>query len=319
VDLDLADEDWITGSFIVHNRPDSPGTTGYELGYQYDELDYDPLEDDPNTAPDESLDPQTVKWASAWLQIITRLPSDLELSLLGGLESDIREPDSASLDEGRWEVGLAADLQEDQVSAGVGHRYFGTTYRFDWTHTADDRSYWISYDETPSTTDYRDLRYLNPAAPSEPGAPPPPPDSGLEEPGRADVSIVKRFDAGTAWTRYRSRLAWSVFWEEQEDVPLASESGEQQEPDETSVGTALDFSWDVGVRTTASLGASFTRRDFGGGNDSDDELRASADLTHELGVRTSLGFGVGLQTRDSDGTADYDEYYARVELTRRFY
>jgi hypothetical protein len=300
-DLVVEDEDWVTGGFRLGDRPEAAGTAGYELAYQYDEIEYE-LSD-------------KVKWASAHLQLIGRLPSDLQVSLLGGLESDIREPDSASLDEGRWEIGLAADLADDQLSAGLGHRYFGTTYRFSWRREQDDRSYWASYDETPSTTDYRSLRDL--ATPGEPSGIPPPPDSGLEQPGTGDVSIVKRFDLGTAWTRYRSSLTWSVFWEDREDeVVLTPDTPDEPSADETALGTVIDFTWNIGVRTDGTLGASWTHRDFDTGED--DSYEVSAGLTHDVGVRTSVGFGLGWQTRDLGGTADYDEYWARVELTRRF-
>lgn len=303
--IDLEDEDWLSGSVLLGTRPEAVGRGGYELGYEYNELDYERSDE--------------VKWANARLRLMRSLASSVEAWVLGALESDlIDEPASGSLDEFWWELGANADLGEDQIAASFGHRYFGTTYRFKWNRERDDRAYWIAYDETPSTTDYRSLRILTPAAPAQPTPIPPPPDSGLEQPGRADVSIVKRFDAGTAWTRYRSRLAWSIYWEEREDeIVLTPQTDEETPVDETSYGTAIDFSWDVGIRTAASLTASWTRRDFGAGDD--DSYTISGDLTRELGVRTSLAIGMGWQTRDGGPTADYDEYWARVELTRRFY
>ena len=235
----------------MHTADDTLNTVSYDATYEYDKLDYDVSGD--------------AVVASAWLQLGYQINESFQVFGVAGLDSDFEQVNDPALTESRWELGFDSTFASDSFRASFGHRFFGTTYNLSWQHEAGDVTFGASYDESPSTTDLTTLREIPTTPPgTEPGTPPPP-DPGINRPGNPTRYIRKRADADVSWTMYRSTLTANVFWEDRQDQSIQTTTApDQLTPlnNENSYGANLDFRWELGSRTDASVGAGWNHRKF---------------------------------------------------------
>jgi hypothetical protein len=294
-------------------------TVTYDLAYEYDRLEYD-------------IAGETIV-QTAYLELGYRINDTYRLFAVGGFDNDFISTggDDESLDEPRWEAGVAAEFTEDLFRIAVGHRHFGATFALSWDHLEPNATYSLRYSEAPSTSDLAVLRQLPVTPPGEPVTPLP--GSDIERPGDPTRYILKRADAIASWLLYRTTVTLNAFWEDREDQVLITEeatSGTGLE-DERSYGLNLDLTWDIGSRSKVHVGAGWRDRminDFGEAgsgelpiSEEDQLYTLQAGIDYLLGLRTSLGFATGFRTRQgstADESGDYDEYWASVRLVRTF-
>ncbi len=311
--LDIQDIDTIDGAVYLRSLEDSRQPLRHELAYEYESVDYETSGD--------------LVQQSTWLRLGYQTSPAWQIFGLAGLDSDFEDPQDDSLDEGRWETGVAMATETARFEAAFGHRYFGSTWRVNAELAREDVSYRLSYDETPTTTDLTDYRELPLGVPGQ-ETPPLPPDSGLERAGSANLYLYKRADASVLRELYRSRATLGAFWERREDnKAIDPDSGLLENlDDEKAFGAYADLGWDIGSRTTANFNVTWESREYNNTIDDtvpgydDDIFYLRLGLDRELGLRTRAALYTGWSSRDRDGGAsgDYDEYWASVELVRTF-
>ncbi len=299
---------------VVRQQEEAVAQLDYELVWNFEQIDYDET-------------PQKVELQELYLQLGYRLLPELRLTVLGGLDSDFRDPSDSSLSEARWEVGFDLELADNVVSAGVGERFFGTSYRAAWTREVENRRFRLSYSELPTTTDLLSFRQI----PSgDPDADPLAPDAVIDRPGTVARFIRRRFDATFEWIGFKSSFQIQALWDEREDVtPGDPARPGSQTPDETSYGVGIEYRYSLGQRTTLTSNALWREREYAVADDiagltfrvEDDRLiRLFARLDYELGQRTSAGFQLRFDRREgtSEGLQDYDQFLVLLDLVRKF-
>ncbi len=311
--LDIQDIDTIDGAAYLRSQDESPRPLRYELAYEYESVDYETSGE--------------LVQQSTWLRLGYQTTPAWQVFGLVGLDSDFQDPEDDSLNEGRWETGVAMATETTMLEAAVGHRYFGTTWRMLGELVEEDVRYRLSYDETPTTTDLTELRRLPAGVPGQ-EQPPLPPGSQLGRTGSGNFYLYKRADASVLRELYRSRATLGLFWERREDnMAFDPDTAQVQNlDDETAWGVYTDLGWDIGALTTASLNAAWENREYNNTLDDtapafeDDNLYLRMGVARELGLRTSASLYTGWSSRDrKDGSsADYDEYWVSVELVRTF-
>jgi len=254
--------------------------------------------------------------------------SSVQLSGLVGLDSDLADPRQSSLTELRWEAGIDYSRPDGHVSASIGERYFGTVFRFSADKTLAKWTYKASYSETPGTSESLRLR----EAPKPPDDELPPPDSGLDTPGNAARFIHKRADGTIRWGGHASNWYWQVWWEERDNLADPREAGQPVGTatlEDQSVGTSINYGWEIGARTSTDFSVSWDQREFldlvlfgdepGEVKSNIDTFRFRASIRYALGMKTKLHSSI--QYRDSSGTSsfnEFDEFRVSVGLTRTF-
>ena len=244
-----------------------------------------------------------------------------------GMESDVEDRSSASLEDGIWRAGLRRDTARNSFEAFVGERSFGSSWgaRFQPQYGADSGDYLrIAYRETPRTNEELDATLEKPVTDGTgipPVTPPPPvvpPD--VVAPGTGQYYLSKRGDLVLARTFNRSALSANLFYEDTEtldqDTPADSDNTRQ-------TGLALLWSYQLGARTQASIDGYYANREFsrvGDPDDEDDIVRARAALTYLLGSRTSVSAFVGYEDRSGSDVAtnNYTENQVGLFLGRTF-
>lgn len=310
---EIQDIDTLDGAVYLRSIEESPRPLRYELAYQYQSVDYETSGD--------------VIQQSTYLRLAYQTAPTWQVFGLVGLDSDFEDLEDDSLNEGRWEAGVAMATEVARFEAALGHRYFGSTWRLNAEYTDDSVSYRLSYDEVPTTPDLTDYREIPVDVPGG-VTPPQPPDSELAGSGSATLYLYKRADASVSRTLYRSRASAGLFWERREDAKAFDQSANLVEnlDDEKSWGAYADLGWDVGSRTTLGFNVTWENREYNSTLDAsapgydDDLLYLRVGLDHELGLRTRAAFYTGWNSRSRDGGSsdDYDEYWASVELVRTF-
>ncbi len=319
-DDSIQDIDVISGRFSVHTDPKVERTLSYSLDYEYDRLDYD--------LSGEAL------VQTAYLRLAYNVNDALRVFGLAGFDNEIADAADTSFSEARWEVGVDTAMGAHSLQASIGHRYFGTTYSLSWDLVLPAASYRVSYSEQPSTSDLVTIREISTGGTQEDQSPPP--DSELGRPGDPTRFVYKRGDAVGTWTWPRSELSFGLFWEKRDDQVrlVADSSSGTSVNDEESYGAEVEFRWELGARSIASLGASWIDRQYNDFMDpscdpgsvvtcnvlspDDDQTALSAGIDYRIGIRTSVSLAVGYQERDGGPGDSYDEYSAAVRLERTF-
>jgi hypothetical protein len=312
------DLDTLEGRVSLRTAEDATARVSYDLGYEFDRLDYE--------------DTGEVEQQSASLRLGYRLTEGFQVFGAGRLESDFEDGNDSSLSEFGWEAGFTASSALTRLEASGGQRYFGTTWRLALSRTGEDSTYRISYSETPNTSD-RSLRQraLEQAGDGPVGEEP---DDGIDRFGSPRRFLQKRASATATWRLSRSSFSLRGFWDQREDQ--REFNAESPTPvdidDEESFGGSARFSINLGERTTAGLAAAWRRREVmrevtpGETESNDDDLTSlNLNVDYRLGERTSLGFSSSWQQRDgaaddtiATGSGEYDEFQASVRLARSF-
>lgn len=325
----IQDVDTIRGEFHFGSRGETGSPLTYLLVYGYSRYDYD-LQGPPS--PESEVEDQNV-----YLSTRYRLGTNFALLGLVGLDNDLSNPNSSRPNEGRWEAGFAATTGASKIEAAVGHRYFGTTYRFGWDLETDSRVMRLSYSETPGTSESFFLERK-----AQPGIPDnllddttisnEIPDTAIGRPGSVDRSVQKRADALVFFRTYRGTLAVRGWWEKREQFALAVIDPDLavNDGDERGFGLNTRWSWELGQRTIANVYAAWRRSELlrestvvgdGVTTSENDLYRVSFGIENELGQKTFVEFEVGYQDRNSSSTItsnEYNELTGFLALTREF-
>jgi len=315
------DVDAIYGRVALHSDPGlwrSP--LSYELAYEYHRYDY------------EISDEVVVQ--SAYLELGYEVSDTLMLVGLAGLDSDIEDIRSRSMDESRWEAGIRASTGSNRLVAMAGHRYFGTTYTLELENIQPNATYRVAYHETPVTTELSSLEQVGRLDMPEGWPEFVPPDSALSRPGSAVRYVSKRGDASIDWRASHTTMRLALFVESRRDQVMqgAGASVATALQGERSYGGSLGLTWEAGPRMTASLDGRWIHRSVNdlasctpGDGSGCEPQRYSDKLTnihlavdYRLGVRTTLSGAVGWLDRRGALLADYDEAYARLQLVYAF-
>ncbi len=303
-----------TARAVLKQSDQSVSPLSYELVWDFDQIDYQ------NTRND-------IEVQELYLQVGYRVLPALRLTATGGLDSNFEDPTNSSLSEPRWEAGFDSEFGDNLFSAGIGGRFFGTTYRVSWTRIFDNRQFKLAYNEQPATTDFIAFRQIPTGNPDDEPVPPP---SGIERPGSVSRFIRRRGDATFDWTGFKSSLQIIAVWENREDVtPLPAGSGFTLNPDEKSWGASMEYRYLLGNKTTMSANAAWRKREYavvdpGSGSfirlENDTIVRVLGRIDYVVGQRTNIGFQLRLDRRDgtTDGLQDYSQFLALVDLSRTF-
>lgn len=267
------------------------------------------------------------------LSLTLRQEVSYGFDLLGlvGLDSDFTDPQDSTMSEGRWEVGFETSSNKGQLLAMFGHRYFGNVLRLKAGRAVTDWYVSASYVEEPGTAESVFLREGAAEVPIEPdgGVAEPLPPTGIDQPGSALRFFRKRADGGLSWQGYKSLLSFSVWWDKRENLPTDDPTVVTPPGDDESLGSLLNYEWEVGARSTASFAGSWFKRKFSEPDPDDpaqqevfntiDYFRLSAGLSYQLGLKTSLGTTAGFIKSSGDVSEDnYKEFQVSIELLRTF-
>ncbi len=134
----LDDSDFV-GAQALLRSPEESGPFSWTAIYNNREVDYEISTD--------------VKFEEAYVQLGLDTSASVRLMGIFGYDSDVETDISAGgLDESRWEVGLRWQGGPSNVlEAYVGERFFGNTYRLNWTYTGRMLYLILDYDEGPTT------------------------------------------------------------------------------------------------------------------------------------------------------------------------
>lgn len=325
----IQDVDTIRGEFHFGSGVDTGTPLSYLFVYGFRQYDYD-LQG--ASSAESEVEDQNIYLSSRY-----RLGTGFALLGLVGLDNDLSKPNSSRPNEGRWEAGFAATAGESKFEAAVGHRYFGSTYRFIWDHETDSRIVRLSYAETPGTSESFFLdRKAQPGIPEElltgTTISNEIPETAIGRPGSIDRSVQKRAEALLFFRTYRATLAVRGWWEKREQFALAVLDPDltANDADERGFGLNARWSWELGQRTIANVYAAWRRTDLlrestiagdGVTTSENDLYRVSFGVENELGQKTFVEFEVGYLDRNSSlvvTSNDYNELMAYLALTRRF-
>ncbi len=259
----------------------------------------------------------------------------LEISGLFGMDSNFANAEDSSLAEPRWEVGVDLSGLNGQLSAAVGHRYFGQILRLNARRTVSSWFFSASYSEEPGTGEGIAIREIsNDEVPDDRL---PPPDAGIDEPGTAARFFRKRGDVQIGWEGHRSGVDLRAWQDRRINVPNnTTDPGAISTDGAKSIGAIASYWWQAGARTAFDCRISWTNRKFadvtlddtssgidGAKIDPTDNILTwgvSGTMRYELGEKTELNSNV----RWTDATSDlnisnnYTEFRASIEISRKF-
>jgi len=298
--------------FSLSSNLDSPRSLTYEIFYRYRNFDYD------DTGP--------AKFQQAFLELGFFVTPLFQLVGVVGLESDL-VANTGRLDEPYWEAGIRSWFGANRVEAFYGRRFFGPTYRLTWQRNMQVSTLRMTYVETQQTDETRaidDLAFdveegLDPAQ-GETLAP----DTTIDQPGSGARSLNKRFIADYRTSLYRTEIDVFSFWRRRKEITPITDPM-LGAPDflrvDESYGLGFKVSWAAGTKTTASVFANWTRREFDvrdvTGADANDLYQGNIRLDYNLGLFTEIRALVGYQ-KQSGGDTQYDELHAALRLKRYF-
>jgi len=300
----------LLGQASIRSSSAKPGDIGYELKYEFSQLDYQISGD--------------VEVQSLFLQLAYRVNETFELTGMVGLDSDFANLENSSLTESRWEVGLTRKLGKNDFAFSFGERFWGPTYYFEWNRQQGENAHLrIAYNETPSTANIVALQKV----PTGEGDGFDSPDSGLNRPGSARRFIRKRGDAGIDWSFIYTSFYIGLFWEQRDNIRAATDVASV--PDEDAYGVTASISRELGHKTVFSAAVSQTTRELVIDQsqqtgefmlDTDNLLQGSADINYELGTRTFAFLVVSYNDRKGTtvGLGNYSEFSVQLGLTRDF-
>lgn len=222
----------------------------------------------------------------------------------GGKESSWDNPFDPAMDDSFWDAGFAYS-PSDALSAefAAGERTFGSSWRGRLDYTFRRGSTSLSYDESPTTTDF-----------SRTGGTPSFPDTGniddfLDRPGSAERYISKRLNWDLSLEFRRTGFTLSVFDEDRADRFLADGT---RVDDQSQTGVRANFTWQAGVRTDFSVFGSLVDQETGADNKSE-FANAGLNVTYGLGTRSDISLAYNYSEQQPRGQSSSSrDYVANV-------
>ncbi|MGH8124563.1 MAG: TIGR03016 family PEP-CTERM system-associated outer membrane protein [Rhodanobacteraceae bacterium] len=212
-------------------------TWGWNLNYSQQQLE-------PGSGPG-------IQFASAELGVSRQVSPDTRLLADGGKENNYL-PDGTvdHLGANFWDVGFEWANTLDSLRLLVGHRFYGRSAQFSWTHTAALLTTILSYEERPTDLNQQLLG-------QNPGQLVTSPILGIRQfPSLAErrVYLMKRATASVAYTMPHGRLNLTLY-NESRDYFL---SGDREKV------AAADLSWlfEIGPFTTLTPTVGWQRYQF---------------------------------------------------------
>lgn len=274
--------------FAVESRPED-ALIGWLVGYDRDHISYE-------IAPDAIFET-----ARAGLEY--RATDTFTLLANGGLETDpLTDLENGNLDEEFYEGGVRLTPgPRTLIEAAVGHRFFGTSYRFLARYDGPALELQASYDESPDTDAQEQLQVPFQAEVPFQVEPDPPVGTGPILRATPDVFLAERFNARLRWNRSRTEFGVDAFYETRDYVT--------DQPDDENAGINTEFRWRFGVRTTLRISADFERVVFEVDEREDDFFIGGVALERRVGQRTTAELAYQRSSRTTnDPTAAGIEY-----------
>lgn len=303
--------------------PDKAHGLTWAVHHEYEKYDYD-------------FSPSAERQL-AELSLILEMDGGWAPFVSGGMESDIHDRTSASLEDGIWRAGLRRKTERTFFEAYAGERSFGSSWGASFQRQYTARSgdiLRLSYSETPRTNEDLSGTLSQPVAPAagtqpdgtaSPEPPAPviptpvvPPDAN--GPGTGRYYLDKRAEFLLAKAFSRNSVSLNVFYSDEETL----DQGPAQDSDDTrQAGASLVWVYNIGVRTRSTVDGYYARRRFSrvlGPEDSDDLVRTRLTLTYQLGARTDINGWVAREERSGSdiGTNNYTENQVGLAIGRTF-
>lgn len=246
-----------------------------------------------------------------------RFSPKFELLGIAGYEKyDTETDDQSSTPDGfGWEVGFAWDPRpRDHVEVGVGRRFFGATYRFQWLHLASRYSTVINYRDTVESD--ATLLTGNALTGDTSGTQSQASSGGANDTASSnfrstDEIFVRRYlDTSITyrWSKVSADLA--PYFERREYEFSGTDK---------YYGVTTGARWRFKPRTSLVLTLFWSREKYRDSDNEDDIKQARIGLDHSLGPRTAGSLEYSYTKQDSnDIGSGYTENAVTVSLTRVF-
>lgn len=287
---DIPATDSNTWSFLLARQPQY-GPLTYELFYVDQEL---------NQHRGEDL---SFKRARVGLQY--HVSTRTALLADAGKENNFR-PDGTIDELGAtfWDVGASVNTEEDTFKALFGHRFFGTSYDFEWHHDGADFHTDMSYREEP--TNYN--RLLLGRQPTT-LVTAPLPYAKLPSLRNRRLFILKRAAVGMAFDLSDSQIRVRLYDEHRDYIQL----------DETDhvLGGRFEWQFALGIRDALVPAYSYRRYEFRDGQ-IDYYYRSEIQWRHQLSRSLRLRLALRNERRNSQLGKSYRVNTAVLELTKYF-
>lgn len=221
--------------------------------------------------------------------------------------------DSEEPQDRYWTVGAVwSPSSQTTLTASGGRRYFGRTWKLDWSHQARRHSWQLAYDENLTTRRQLQLEQRDLLAFDQNGIPiiDPVTQDQLVLPANVLVSTDEVFlnrRANFQWTMAHRKSTTSF--------KLNRSRRELQESDTTDITTGIDLGWDWRVSRNgtfkANMSSQKTERDTG----SDRYKLIGLNYEEQLGKHVSSSFEVRNVHRDTSGVSNsYSENQLSASL-----
>lgn len=225
---------------------------------------------------------------------------------VGGAETAWDNLFDSSMDDEFWEAGVQYKPSPRlDLELAAGNRSYGNSFRGNFSYVLRRGDISLSYNEGPATRGELafDRRPINQ---------PDNLDNILDRPGTDDRFIQRRVELASNIKLSKSDLNLRVFSEQRDRRTTAD--GSPLEDEEYS-GLALQWSWDVGAKTTLGVLADVSQRDQ---EDVKEHLmRVRIDLGYEITPRLSAGLAVMNSEQDGRGSNSFDYTENQLILSLR--
>ena len=212
-----------------------------------------------------------------------------------------------------WSMGAVwAPTSQTTLTASGGRRYFGHTWKLDWSHKARRQNWQLSYNEDLSSRRELQLEQRDLLVFDQNGAP-------VIDPitlGQAVLTDNILVPTDEVFIDQRTSFHWSMNHRKSTTtLQLNRSRREFQVSDTTETVTGIDLAWDWSVsrngKFRANLGSQKTERDAG----NDRYKLVGVSYARQLGRRVSSSYELRNVRRDTDGASNgYSENQISANL-----
>ena len=289
---DLEDSSY-RGGLVSLGSPVDRSRLSWRASYSRQDVDYDVSED--------------VLFEEAALEFGWQANSSLQLVALGGRDSDLRASLSeGGLEESRWEVGLAWTRGANhRFELRGGQRFFGDTYRVNWSYTGRVLSLGVAYDEVPTTIGQEQLDRPESFIIDSPSV-----DSlplGIE----VEPYILRAGSVEIGLTGARNQINLGYYDEEREFI----------DTEEITHGKRAELDWNfvLGPRTTLFAGVDWERAEIREEDDGFDLWTFQTGLQRRVTPTIDVGLILSHWRRTADIPENlYRENAISLDVVKRF-